>query len=118
MTAAHDFPYPRPLPNQPELMHAAYATFLAACDEIDRLRAWKAEALVVLAEWDEVWVAAGKPGPLGTSKAAGLQRLLPDLDHLRRAAEACRNANTDAWFQWVPAYLDTLSTPTVDDSRR
>jgi len=43
MSAVNDFPYPAPLPNQPELMHAAYATFLAACAEIDRLRALIAE---------------------------------------------------------------------------
>lgn len=40
-----------------------------ALDEIDRLRRWKAEAEEVLAEWDEVWEEAGRPGPLGGSKA-------------------------------------------------
>lgn len=38
-------------------------------DELDRLRAWKAEAMTVLGEWEQVWVRAGKPGPLGASKA-------------------------------------------------
>ena len=33
------------------------------------LERWKAEALVVLGQWDEVWEALGRPGPLGSSKA-------------------------------------------------
>lgn len=52
-------------------------------DEIDRLRAWKAEAMVVLAEWDEVWEAAGRPGPLGASKAANVRKFLLDNDRER-----------------------------------
>lgn len=55
--------------------------------EIDRLRAdiahlrqWKAEAIVVLSEWDDVWKAAGCPGPLGGSKAAAVR---DQLDRLR-----------------------------------
>lgn len=38
-------------------------------DETERLRQWKAEALVVLAQWDEVWDALGRPGGLGESRA-------------------------------------------------
>lgn len=37
--------------------------------ELDTLRRWKAEAMVVLAEWDRVYVALGNPGELGGSKA-------------------------------------------------
>ena len=37
---------------------------------------WKAEALEVLAEWDECWDAAGRPGQLGESKAVAVRRLL------------------------------------------
>lgn len=39
--------------------------------ETIKARAWKTEALTVLAAWDEVWEALGRPGPLGSSKAAG-----------------------------------------------
>lgn len=38
--------------------------------ENQRLRAWKAEAMAVLAEWDAVHEALGSPGKLGESKAA------------------------------------------------
>lgn len=41
-----------------------------AVDEVDVLRAWKREALEVLAGWDEVWEALGRPGPLGHRKSA------------------------------------------------
>lgn len=37
--------------------------------ERDALARWKAEAMPVLAEWDEVYVALGEPGALGESKA-------------------------------------------------
>jgi hypothetical protein len=41
--------------------------------EIDHLRQWKAEAIQVLNDWEDVWVAAGQPGPLGGSKAANTE---------------------------------------------
>ncbi len=44
--------------------------------EIDRLRAWKAEALIVLNEWDEVWKLLGKPGSLGQTKARGVHDMV------------------------------------------
>jgi hypothetical protein len=47
----------------------AHRQIVRLCDEIDRLRAWKAEAKLVLAKWDEVWRAAGEPGFLGQSFA-------------------------------------------------
>lgn len=43
-------------------------------DEVERLRAWKREALAVLAAWDQVWEALGRPGGLGESKAAASVR--------------------------------------------
>ena len=46
--------------------------------EIERLRAWKAEATEVLATWENVWEAVGRPGELGASKAqACLVALFP-----------------------------------------
>lgn len=53
-----------------------------AADEIARLRAWKAEALTVLAEWEETWEAAGRPGRLGGSKAIAVR---DEIDRLRGA---------------------------------
>ena len=44
-------------------------------NEIIDLRRWKAEATVVLSEWDQVWEAAGRPGQLGESKAAAVRRM-------------------------------------------
>lgn len=47
-------------------------------DEIERLRQWKNEAMVVLAEWDLVWIAAGEPGRLGGSKARAVMQVLEE----------------------------------------
>lgn len=41
--------------------------------EVMRLRWWKAEAIAVLNDWERVWVALGRPGPLGASKAAACE---------------------------------------------
>lgn len=43
--------------------------------EVERLRAWKREAIAVLTEWEEVWVAAGCPGVLGQSKPRAVRSL-------------------------------------------
>lgn len=55
-------------------------TVLGLFDRIDRLEGWKAQALSVLNDWDKAWVAAGHPGPLGSSKAlataAEIERLI------------------------------------------
>jgi len=45
-----------------------------------RLKRWKREALIVLDEWEAVWEAAGRPGPLGKSKAANV---LAELERLK-----------------------------------
>lgn len=42
-------------------------------DEVLRLRSWKAEAIAAHAEWEATWIAAGRPGRLGTSKAVGVR---------------------------------------------
>lgn len=64
--------------------------------EVMRLRWWKAEAIAVLDGWERVWVALGRPGPLGASKAAACEaevarlRLVQDslLEQLSRMAGA------------------------------
>lgn len=65
---------------------------LKALDELDRLRRWKAEAVEVLASWEQTWEAAGMPGTLGMSKAeavrAEVERLRRQLDAADRQIEA------------------------------
>jgi hypothetical protein len=60
--------------------------------ERDRLAAWKAEALQVLTAWEQAWEASGRPGALGTSKAAAvrehMQALRDEVDRLRAFADA------------------------------
>jgi hypothetical protein len=46
--------------------------------EVEALRSWKREAMEVLAEWEAVWEAMGRPGALGSSKAASVRRALED----------------------------------------
>lgn len=53
--------------------HAASMPQDAIEREVMRLRWWKAEAVVVLNEWDRVWDALGRPGRPGTSKAAACE---------------------------------------------
>lgn len=55
--------------------------------ELERLRAWKAEALEVLTGWERVWEAAGRPGRPGSSKA----------ESVRGFIEASRPAPTAPW---------------------
>ena len=59
------------------------AEFKELIDEIESLRRWKAEAIVVIDQWEEVWVAAGRPGPVGAFKAHSVRNLFlknqPDL---------------------------------------
>lgn len=47
--------------------------------EVERLMDWKRDAMRVLAGWERVWDALGKPGPLGATKSdnalAAVQRL-------------------------------------------
>lgn len=47
-------------------------------NELDELRAWKAEALEVLAAWEQVWESVGKPGRLGESKPISVLRYLEE----------------------------------------
>ena len=42
----------------------------ASGDDLARLAAWKSEAIEVIAAWEQVWDALGRPGRLGQSKAA------------------------------------------------
>ncbi len=48
----------------------------AAADELEYLARWKAEATEVLGAWEQVYEAAGCPGPLGGSKAEAVRALL------------------------------------------
>jgi hypothetical protein len=44
-------------------------------NELEQLRRWKAEAMIVLAKWEQVWEAAGQPGRIGDSKADAVRQL-------------------------------------------
>lgn len=46
--------------------------------EVEDLRRWKAEATAVIAEWDQLWEQAGRPGRLGDTRAAGLLKKLQE----------------------------------------
>ena len=50
-------------------MVAILALADALTAKVERLTRWKAEATEVLAGWERVWDALGRPGPLGASKA-------------------------------------------------
>lgn len=66
------------------------AALRAAATEIERLEKWKAEAMEVLPQWDEVWEALGKPGVLGGSKAAASKAEVEKLQGLLEAvADDC-----------------------------
>lgn len=58
--------------------------------ERDALRNWKTSAMNVLAEWDTAWEAAGRPGKLGSSKAAATTSEIATLK--RQLAEPERPA--------------------------
>jgi hypothetical protein len=61
-----------------------------AADKIERLMAWKAEAIAVLDRWEAVWVACGRPGELGQMRSdatrAEVERLTSIVDHYQRNA--------------------------------
>ena len=50
-----------------------------AAARIKSLEGWKAEALLVLGEWDDVFIALDEPGELGDSKAAGALEAVREL---------------------------------------
>jgi hypothetical protein len=79
--------------------------------EVEQLRQWKAEAMTVLGEWEQVWETAGRPGALGESKAVAV------LDHYKRIAAVARKARSAAVdgfaFSWPVAHA--LAALTADD---
>ena len=60
--------------NEPRT-HGSFASYAELADDREALLAWKAEAMEVLGEWEQVWEAAGQPGRLGESKAKAVARL-------------------------------------------
>ena len=51
------------------LVHDARQTICQLDSAAQDLLRWKDEALTVLSQWEKVWQAAGRPGPLGRSMA-------------------------------------------------
>ena len=73
-----------------------------AAIELERLDAWKREAMAVIGAWEKVWVALGEPGALGalksTNSLAAVQQLVADRDRLRDAVAAHHDCCcTDLW---------------------
>lgn len=68
--------------------------------DVANLLTWKAEASQVLERWDDVWRAAGEPGPLGRFKSDNVKRVLEengrDLAFLRRNLIAVEHALQEA----------------------
>jgi hypothetical protein len=66
----------------------ALAELQALRSDVANLLTWKMEASLVLEDWEKVWEAAGRPGPLGASKAANVlsavRTLKAQLDVQRR----------------------------------
>lgn len=62
--------------------HGDTALMREAADEIEQLRRWKGEALIVLEDWEKVWEAAGRPGAWGSSKAVSTR------EHVERISSA------------------------------
>lgn len=73
------------------------------------LRAWKESAMSVLAEWDRVHDALGRPGPLGRSLAlntlAEVERLVAENARLREAI-ATHRRDTETVDQYGTADYD------------
>lgn len=90
--------------------------------EVKRLSRWKREAMEVLDQWEAVWEALGRPGPLGGRKSAAV---LAEVERLSAAVEAVR-ALADEWEAGQALNRDALSQrvlmpydpPGPDDLRR
>lgn len=76
----------KPCPDHMMYADGLEAGLRAAAAELKRERRWKAEALIVMAQWDKVHEALGSPGALGQSIAeaslAEVQNRMDDEDHV------------------------------------
>ena len=61
-----------------QMLENMHQVLTAEREQMARLEAWKAEAVEVLGQWEQVWEAAGRPGPLGGSKAEAVARMLTE----------------------------------------
>jgi hypothetical protein len=91
----------------------AWRTLIGQDAELQDLVRWKDEALAVLSQWEKVWQAAGRPGPLGRSMAentaAEIARLKSEFDASETALTAalhhldlCRRATLEREQQVGP----------------
>jgi hypothetical protein len=88
-------------------------------NELQQLRRWKAEAIEVLSQWEQVWEAAGRPGPLGGSKAQGVHDLIgagvpPKQDVLIGDEVAHRLAHHTSIGIVTAIYLGSVEVSTGD----
>ncbi len=59
-----------------------------ATANLAHLKRWKAEATQLLNDWEQVWEAAGQPGPYGSSKAKETLAVVKDLALALRLLDA------------------------------
>jgi hypothetical protein len=62
--------------------------------ERDQLQQWKREAMLVLSEWEAVWVTAGSPGTIGQSKADATRKFLLENETKSDTPETDQNLCT------------------------
>lgn len=70
--------------------------------EVAALRGWKESAASLLSQWDEVWIALGRPGELGASKAEESLKAVVSLLAFR-AEVAATLAEALAAIEAIPA---------------
>lgn len=83
-------------PNQEDWLDCADALL----EEVDRLRAWKAEALEVSRQWEEAWVTAGRPGTIGRPKSEGM------IAHVKALTAALERMSEDKVRERLAKVLD------------
>lgn len=79
---------------------------------LDRLTRWKAEALTVFAGWEATWEAAGRPGELGTSKAAAVLAALTEARAEVERLTAIVHAK-ESWIDGAKVDLDAFDEQTL-----
>lgn len=96
--------YPEQFQFGPRVLTAEETVELTA--EVERLRQWKESAMLVLAEWNRVWEALGKPGPLGSSNAVEskreVERLRAEIAELRERLKPKTVVIEDMKFLPIP----------------
>lgn len=96
-------------------LEIASAVALKLEKERDHLLQWKREALEVFNEWERVWMVAGEPGRLGSSKATavkeyilGLQRKVAERPKKQVKGESPQDRTTEVSDEILKAVEDEV----------